>query len=141
MNRLNGWQRIFAIIALIWMLPVYLFGSEVHEVNPFNYVGSILLENSKTDVQGRVPSWARERGETIKMFDGVVLPNTGFSKEEYDTAYRKSLPAIDAAKRKALQDYLIDTAKSYFLPLMALYFLGWSVGWIRRGFRQPSGGR
>jgi hypothetical protein len=134
MNRLNGWQRIFVVISVIWMLPVYFFGPELHEVYPFNYVKPILLENSKTERQGRVPDWARERGETITMFDGVVLPNTGFSKEVYETAYRKSLPAINAAKRKAVQDYLIDITKIYFLPLLALYFLGWSVGWIRRGF-------
>ena len=138
MNRLNGWQRIFMVISVIWMLPVYLLGPERHEVYPFNYVGPILLENPKTDGQGRVPDWARERGETIKMFDGVVLPNTGFSKEEYETAYRKSLPAINAAKRKVIQDYFIDTAKIYFLPLLALYLLGWSVSWIRKGFRKPS---
>ena len=139
MNRLNGWQRIFMVISVIWMLPVYLLGPERHEVYPFNYVSPILLENSKTDGQRRVPDW-EGLPVPIIMFDGVVLTNTGFSKEEYETAYRKSLPAINAAKRKVIQDYFIDTAKIYFMPLLALYLLGWSVGWIRRGFRRSSSG-
>ncbi len=78
----------------------------------------------------------------FEMTDGTLLEDTGegYSRKEYEAAYQQALPRINAAKRKVIQDYLIDTAKIYFLPLLALYLLGWSVGWIRRGFRKPSSG-
>ncbi len=50
-------------------------------------------------------------------------------------AYQKALPDIRAAERKANYDYFINLAQLYFAPLLVLYLLGWSVGWIRRGFK------
>jgi hypothetical protein len=56
-------------------------------------------------------------------------------KSDYEIAYQKALPYIRAAARKAIYDYLTDLAQAYFVPLLSLYLLGWSIGWTRRGLK------
>ena len=75
-----------------------------------------------------------------RMPDGALIDVDiyGFTEPEFTAAYEKIQPLISDAKRKALQGFWIDTAKIYFLPLLALYLLGWSVGWIRKGFRKSN---
>ncbi len=46
----------------------------------------------------------------FEMTDGTLLEDTGegYSRKEYEAAYQQALPRINAAKRKVIQDYLID---------------------------------
>ena len=87
--------------------------------------------------------WERENfnnmpnGVTAVTFaDGERLSITTFryTQDELITAYQRAKPEIDTVKREALSEYALTIARAYFLPLFALYFSGWSIAWIRKGF-------
>jgi len=201
MNGLNGWQRIFVVIAVIWALTIYVTDPvSLKEVNASVFVQDNLIYGCKTDLEtalkkadstGNVMD-AKALADSIRGFnyfnyfdkdvknpckENVVLdrytqraPNNttgreyapilvagkrmyrmpdsvlievdiyGFTESEFIAAYEKVQPLVGDAKRKELQGFLVDTTKIYILPLLALYLLGWSVGWIRRGFRRSSSG-
>ena len=45
--------------------------------------------------------------------------------------------ANQAAIRQSRSRAIVGDLATAFVPLLLLYLLGWSIGWIRRGFVQP----
>jgi hypothetical protein len=148
MSRLNGWHRIFVVTAILWSLYVYFYGNRLqgnylYEIRVNYYVAAELEKVStvKPKKSEIFDPYAPYPYRNVTMPDGVVVSaHTDHKTAEVEKAYEKAQPTINAARRDALQDYLIKAAKIFFLPLFAIYLLGWSVGWIRQGFRQSSSG-
>jgi hypothetical protein len=63
-----------------------------------------------------------------------IVLDSSYSQLQVQAAYLKAVPEIRSAKQKATYDYWSSVAMAYFLPLLAIYLFGWSIGWIRRGF-------
>ena len=143
---LNGWHRAFIVIVLIWVAFVYIYGNRLIDnrmriVSVDYHLANELsrLKNIKTDDKEVFDPYAKFPYRTLVMPDGVsVTAHTAYTNEEVAKAYKQAQPIIEPAKRVALADYLIGTAKIYFLPLLALYLFGWSVAWIRRGFEEET---
>jgi hypothetical protein len=148
MNRINGWQRIFAVIAVIWMLCVYPYkNSDRLNIDASQYVLEAMLQGRR-DISGDSNNSLLE-GITLddilqsqdRFFytttDGLFLTFRGVAipPETLEIAYQKAKPAIASARLKLLPEYFYEV---YFLPLLLLYLLGWSVDWIRRGFKKSS---
>ena len=152
MKKLNGWQRIFVAIAVIWMLVVYNSVTVIETKSASSSVTEFLPpppdifdENGKKlDAANPFDSvliyLKRLQGQrSYRMFDGETLDLAdGYTQEQVETAYAKALPSIRSAERKAKYDYWTNFAKGYFVPLSSLYLLGWSIGWIRRGFKNAN---
>jgi hypothetical protein len=197
MNRLNGWQRIFMVISVIWALTIYVMNpnsikevdisslvqdsliygcktgletalkkadstgnivdakalaDSIRSFNPFNYydldVKNPCKENAvlnKYNKQELNSADTREYAPILvagkrvyRMPDGALIDVDiyGFTESEFIAAYEKIQPLISDSNREALQSFWIDTAKLYFLPLLVMYFLGWSISWIRKGFNK-----
>jgi hypothetical protein len=152
MKKLSGWQRIFVVIAAIWMLVVYnsvsvvetkSVSSSVIEFLPpppdvFDENGKKLDEANPFD--STLIFLTRLQGQrSYRMFDGEALDLAdGYTQEQVEAAYEKALPSIRSAERKAKYDYWTNFAQGYFVPLLSLYLLGWSIGWIRRGFKNAN---
>ena len=181
----NGWQRIFIVIAVIWIPSVYLIAHKPTSVEPSPYVHRILALDKALERKSQIEAAAlkaREAGnaddvkiltDAAKMFDPdaylrveprkpwerwqddpidgkgklwhdmpdgtrIEALSSENKKSNYEVAYQKALPDIRAAERKASYDYLIDLAQAYFVPLLSLFLLGWSIGWIRRGFKNAN---
>jgi hypothetical protein len=145
MNKLNGWHRIFVVVALLWCIFVYvygngLFGNRLQKVYETSFVMHELKKFPKADLIDSNRDLFRPWPYADRtMPDGVVVHvYKDFTNSEIEVAYQRVQPSIKAAKRKLLQDYLFKTALICFLPLLGLYAFGWAVGWIRRGFNQKS---
>jgi hypothetical protein len=183
MKKLNGWQRIFVVIAVIWIPIVYSVNNSTR-VEPSLYVHRILAVEKALERKSKIEAAALKAHEAgnaddvkvltdaakkfdpdaflrnesqnpkqnwqedplvmkgklwFEMPDGRLIEarSSENKKSDYVVAYQKALPDIRAAERKARIDYLVNGAQLYFAPLVVLYLLGWSVGWIRRGFKKP----
>ena len=146
MNRLNGWQRIFLVTALLY-IPI-----------TYNSVSIIEPEEIGLIIKKQLPDPPNRYGDDTKaglgalisgvdnkeyrLSDGATITlDKSYTQEEVESAYKKAMATKTLLKHEAFQVYLIRLAKSYFLPLIGLYLLGWSVGWIRRGFKKSSSGK
>ena len=153
MKKLNGWQRIFVVIAVIWMLVVYNSVAVVETKSASSSVTEFLPpppdmfdENGKKLDEsdpffGKTLLYLRrlQHQRSYVMRDGEMLDLAdGYTQEQVEAAYAKALPSIRSAERKAKYDYWTNFAQGYFLPLLSLYLLGWSIGWIRRGFKNAN---
>ena len=150
MKKLNGWQRIFIVISVIWMLVVYNSVAVVETKSASLSVTEFLPPPPDMfDENGKKLDEADPFGKTLlyfqrllhqrsyRMFDGETLDLAeGYTQEQVEAAYAKALPSIRSAERKAKYDYWTNFAQGYFVPLLSLYLLGWSIGWIRRGFKK-----
>lgn len=74
------------------------------------------------------------------MRDGVQISAKDyvFPRSVYSETYEKALSEINAAQIEINPTHWVRVAQMYFVPLIMLYLFGWSTGWIRRGFHNPS---
>jgi hypothetical protein len=174
MKKLNGWQRIFIVFAVIWIPIVFLTINKDMPVDPSLYVERVLAVERALEKKAQIESAvtkAQAAGDTnavnvlleaarkiesdpyASAFDAslgflrgkkidyivsdgtkLVLDSTSNQKQA-QAAYLKALPEIRSAKQKVIFDYWANVAMGYFLPLLVIYLFGWSIGWIRRGFK------
>jgi hypothetical protein len=174
MKKLNGWQRIFVVFAVIWIPIVFLTIHKDMPVDPSLHVERVLAVERALEKKSQIESAAikaqaagdtnavnvlREAARKIEIdpyaaafdtslgfllskkidflvSDGskIVLDST-YNQNQVQAAYSKALPEISSAKQKVIFDYWANVAMGYFLPLLAIYLFGWSIGWIRRGFK------
>jgi hypothetical protein len=122
MNRLNGWQRLFVVIAVLWVVVVYFYGNRLQgnylsEIRADYYVAIELKKLSATELKKPevFDRYAPYPYRDVIMSDGVVVSaHIDYHEAKVQNAYDNAQSAVNAARRDALQDYLIKTAKNYF---------------------------
>ena len=104
-----------------------------------NTAKAIRLALEITELRAQLSQKASAMPQAYTMNDGVQINTNGYvyTRSEYLEAYQKALPEIKAAQTEMNFSHWSSVASMYFSPLVALYLLGWSVAWVRRGFRKP----
>ena len=109
---MNGWQRLWVVVAVIWGLGVVAVG----------YTSWTEIETRKA-IAG--PQSLRDR--VIEMLAHNVSEDVIVTFiNKYDADNNAS-----AAKRQVVW----QSAAWGAVPLIVLYGLGWAFAWVRRGFR------
>ena len=142
LNKLNGWQRVFVLICVFSFAfsLTKIQAPEVNEddINIFSFLPELpnrpCLELTKDECE----VIELIRGKNLKPF---ILANgqrlnldDRYTSEQVEHAYEqaKNLNA------KMINDVWINAFKKTLIYLIAsligLYFLGWMIGWIWRGF-------
>ncbi len=144
---LNGWQRLWVVISAIWTVSVVLFvtsylpESTVYQPEVFERMSPDTGE-AFVDYPYRrdkpVDSFKPLKGATVDIGGQMVDFADGISKSAMDRAaadYYVNLRAVRNQKRVHFAAvFAAVTAVMTVLPAVALYVLGWSVAWVRRGF-------
>ena len=119
-KKLNGWQRAWVVLAIVWAALVLLSGSPPESP-------SRLKERQKEIPQGNATKHADASGQGYWV---DVSDDDMARLEELDNKI-KTYPHDIAL-------YVIDYAAGWAGPLIAIYLLGMGVAWIRAGFRRES---
>lgn len=143
--KLGGWQRIWIVISVMWLLVVGLVGyseipSEEKIYKAWSYDLLKYLCDNDSNLKGQY-AW-QLRDVYSDLSDKELIERLRSKYLEKYPAYKYGFENIDAK----YNDKLINLARSrviaigigfliWFIPLAVLYVLGWSVGWIYRGFR------
>ena len=125
MAALNGWQRLWVVLTVFWTVAVLSVSYAAGWPSP----SASLREQESLRAQ-------EEAGEAARLAgDDPYSPGELVST---DPNYGRGGPWI-ASQRQALRDRRVEhvqiTLMSWAIPLAVLYAVGWSAGWIRRGFR------
>jgi hypothetical protein len=138
MNKLNGWQRVWIVTALVWAAVVVFFGSITSPDSPARIRE---LRNEEWVDQ------CYQRGHISKdelrrhMAEDELLAKV--RKGHLDTVLPIEVgDAIDAKYDGLIRQYphdlaihVVHSAAVWAFPLIAIYLLGMGVAWIRAGFR------
>ena len=140
-HRLNGWQRIWVVIsachaALVGGLLVLDWPTK-GEIDANDW-DAFTAQYSDPPATAKVTSVL-----TNEQLKEIVVGN--FVTPEVE----KKLTAEEAERVQALHDLrrrnlsqqrrraVVVAMVVWGLPMATLYFAGWAVAWVRRGFREP----
>lgn len=129
--KLNGWVRLWVVLSVVWIIPVgyfaysdiaWLLTKKRYEVSKEGVGQAEFLfsaEQSDSEIQLYISSQLtplidRDPQKYIGMTDGSPF-------DEYVTEH---LP-------KKIRSHMV----AILAPILGLLALGWSVAWIKRGFK------
>lgn len=146
---LNGWQRIFICIAVLWsVLLLSIFPYET-EINKSSLVTEQLIKNANKDRPmldltgidlskeewgiGSAPKTYEDK--LYKLSNGTKLwISSVYKLDEVERAYVEILPIINEKIKAQFWSDIRDYLGLFALPLCALYIFGSMISWIRKGF-------
>ena len=130
--RINGWQRLWAVVSTLLLLGAAGFANRTAPASDSAVLADL-----------RSPACAIYRD----LPDGFVLDHPPTPSEpchalaHFRQSHTTRITSVDEYKafqsREARNQDLTTTAL-WALLVMGLYTLGWSVAWIRRGFRKAN---
>lgn len=83
------------------------------------------------------PKGPSEENASYKMPDGVVIyEDKRYSQQEVEHAYLEAKLKSESDHRGNIIKVVSDAAIRYLLIIAILYFFGWMLGWIYRGFKK-----
>lgn len=159
MRTLNGWQRLFVVISLLWTVIVV------------GYSISLWPKMTKHEL---FAEWARERVEAMRTYSSEGLSHAEFrarvfgekTDEEiaqpngFDLATARTVgenigaemmraaevevidqkygPLVLQAPTASRSVFLLSAAALWVAPLLALALLGMAAAWVRDGFRRAT---
>jgi len=142
--KLNGWQRLWVVVSLLYLIAVVIFTialmpkrSDRQQVWVSQTINAVRVVDKSVDY----PYEVRNAFKDLSDDELVRRLQAKYSKAPYNLEFR----SIDERHEKSLQDLSKDQAKSmglgllaWIVPSVVLYMLGWSIGWIYRGFQSRS---
>ena len=152
--RLNGWQRIWVVLTSIWFLYSYTFYEQRYdsllyeELNTFfaekpwaYHQLDIVSKNSDKLPEGFVYT-PNELTDTFNTYDYEKIVKTIFEEFEVkknESPYNKTFESLMELKNNTNQKFkesIYSEIGDNLMPPILLYLIGYSFGWIRKGFRK-----
>ncbi len=148
--KLSGWQRLWVVVSLLYLVTVVIF--------------TIALMPKRANIE---QAWESEIDAIVGSNIRFSLPFRDMNdealvrvfREEYPDAYQDlsdeelvstisiRVALIDFRHQQRLDSLFGEQAKSmgigllaWIVPSVVLYLLGWSIGWVYRGFQSRSDG-
>jgi len=156
--RLNGWQRLWVVVVGVWLLLIlagsywgwptaeYVSRADVlkqmkaGDAKQFLDYCDFVFEQPQQESKGQDSSqscgpWSKYQagqpveigGHTLQFINGLSQEQMNHTAGEYYGLLRSTL-----AVRRA--EFAGDAFALWIVPAVALYAVGWAIGWIRRGF-------
>lgn len=126
--QLNGWQRLWVFLSVIYIIPVaFVVNTEFDNVFK-KYQNISYSRNVEKISQENKPHEVSE-------------VSNGFLKEDFsrwlEERNKHELSKIDHENYYKDRNRIILMAIfCWAVPIIAIYVLGWSIGWIYQGFKE-----
>ena len=147
-RNLNGWQRLWLVLAILWLFTVpflLMTGFPIEE--KWNVEARLksmeikeAFERKRVVIDSGCQDRAKEFGVPADFGRCMTAHSYDFQnlkrreQEDQTLAYTEQRVRIEESLGNEQFKYLGLGALVWFLPVVALYLLGWAVGWIRKGF-------
>ena len=148
--RLNGWQRLWLILSVIYVsvatvIAVLAFPTSDRDLAQERLTGVVSLLAAYFD---STPQLREERNRRLdRAAFGGALNAADVDALEAEAArltaeYRSRVNffSVESRYRSGIQQhqlrFVVHALLALALPIIAAYVLGWSVGWVIRGFRK-----
>ena len=152
---IGGWQRLWILVTGIYLILVAVFVVMTfpnpedirHSQTLYNqltpeYKGKILgKENSEKYRSEKAPyleeAKRRDLITAVEMPNGhLMLFSSELPEKEMEAVAKEYWKVVENTATKKRINYLGFAFLCWLVPVIALYGLGWSMGWVYRGFRK-----
>ena len=133
MRTLNGWQRLWIVISTLLLVPTAFLGAILwpyYDVDTVRDLGAPECREWRDLPQGVIPGEYPSFEEPCSALQRFLLLTHVNVRSVGDYEHYLSIQ-----KWKAVAWAVVG----WLACIAAISLAGWSVGWIRRGFRQPAG--
>ena len=152
--RMGGWGRLWVVITALYGVVVAFVaydGRPKFEQLQYNWVrngsdtiAEAISRTEKTELSGLMlrEKWfaAKTDAEAITTLEKIATSPT-----ENQKLFSSEVAKVNEKHRQIMSQFGADQGKHVLLslawwlePSLVLLVLGWSAGWIRRGFREKS---
>ena len=145
---MKGWQRLWVVVAVIWILPVIAVTYErwpqaesITNVEVFAHMNPqdrLPIDEAATLNEWKLGGMSDDAAASaMERIPSVLVDGRRFRFGDpedfarFTAAFDLGLKQALTSKRKAFSG---EAFAAWAMPLAALYTLGWAVRWVRRGF-------
>lgn len=152
---MGGWQRLWVLISGIYLILVVVFvvmtlpkpESIRHSQALYNQLApdikSKILGSENSEKYRSKKAAYLEEAKRRGLITEVEMPNghimvflSELPKEEMQAVAKDYWRIVENTATKEKTNYIGSAFLWWLVPVLALYGLGWSVGWVYRGFRK-----
>ena len=131
---LNGWQRVWILISFLYAMVALTLMIDAKPAPP-EYV---LYKSFETGWRSRAVIINPDTGKPVQTMD-VRMPDGRLIKEvSVNTPKATVMERYQKIKSEETRQFFLKITLLTFLPPLFFYFLGWSVGWVYRGFQRKA---
>jgi hypothetical protein len=149
-KKMGGWQRLWMLVSGIYLILVIVFVSltfpQPEQVADYgNSLYDKLKPESRQNIlkQNSDPSLIAE-AERRNLITKIEMPNghmlmfsNELPKKEKEAVAQEYWNIVKTEANRMRIRHLFLSLLWFALPVSALYGLGWSLGWVYRGFKGP----
>lgn len=158
LNRLNGWQRLWLVLMILYglvvaVVTVAFFPKESDILNSWAWDAMrVAIDDIKRTKKYDGTMWdfrdaffKNKTDEEIvhSLTDGARNINLADSKTADLADYKSNILTLENKYQKQIKDLPREQLKAtgmaflvWMIPALAIYVLGYAVGWIYRGFKE-----
>ncbi len=152
---MNGWKRLWVLASGIYLVVVVVIAAmsfpkpeSVHHTQALYdqlapEVKQKILGNENSENYREEKRTYLEEARNRDLVTEVEMPNKHIMvflkqvpKQEMEAAAKQYWSVVEKTATKQRARHIGFAFLWWALPVLALYVLGWSVGWVYRGFRK-----
>jgi len=141
--KLSGWHRLWIVVCAIYLAIVSVFVA-LNWPNPerfshrSEFYESLASESREKIVESRHDHQSVVSGDVIRveMPNRHVIPfSREFSEKELEKVAAEYWSIVKKNANEKKIELMVNAGLWWLIPCFVLYVLGWSIGWIYRGFK------
>jgi ABC-type glycerol-3-phosphate transport system permease component len=133
-RRLSGWQRLWIVFAVLYLLPVVGFTamvfpkqSDIARTRLYDTIRAVREYREANEPDSNLSD-----EEVIKRLHDKWGRKVDFSQIEAE--YKQKVEALPMERAKAVGIAFLV----WFIPVLLIYAIGMTVAWVIRGFRREN---
>lgn len=144
LNRFNGWIRLYIVIAI----AAFVFTAVSVQKPEFGYVylGEFLPKLPERPCIPEYQGDCKPDTEFMKAFlhqkkfelknGASAMEDERYTQEQVEESYKLAKDKADKEYRSKVIEVYLNSFYGYLVAMVSLYAIGWSIAWIRRGFKK-----
>jgi hypothetical protein len=154
--KLTGWLRLWIFVSGLYFVIVSVFAvftlpqastiphsetiyDQIQPEQRKKILGAKRSDGTSSERQALLDE-ARQRGiiSEVEMPNGHVLVFASeLSRKEQENAAKAYWTVVEKTAKEERRKYIGIAFLWWAVPTLAVYVLGWGIGWVYRGFRHP----
>jgi hypothetical protein len=144
-KKLGGWLRLWIMLSALYLIFVCIFiAKSLPKAENINHSQSIYDQLSpnfrgKLMGSGNSETYRSDKSQLLKEAirrNHIMVFRSNLPREEMEAVSREYWKIVENLAAKKRTRYIGMAFLWWFVPVVGLYCVGWSIGWVYRGFKK-----
>lgn len=134
--RLNGWQRLWVVASLLLLILFSGIGALLWPAYGSIKESKEIEAELTTEAQQQIAKDGQPVDVQVEMPDGYIMKlKPGIETKKSTLAVLEYMSLLNTRLAHARVLFALKALAVWLMACAAIYLSGWSVGWVRRGFK------